>query len=99
MSDLELTELLLVALAGLIGVIYWSLNERISKLENGKVDKDQCALREQQENKAFAAIEKTLDKLDDTFDRKSTDVVGQMSTITSSMENILSELQRKRRTR
>ena len=97
---IEISVLILLIIGALIGVIYRAMlsrftgvHTRIDKLEENKVDKVECKAREKHEDATFGQINQTLNKIESTFDSKSTDVVG-------TMEDILDLLdKRKRRAR
>lgn len=86
----------LMLIGALIGIIYNSLARRITDLEKNKVDESKCKLREKVEDQTFDRIERSLNSLDNTFDRKSKDVVGTMETIAKTMESILQQLPRRK---
>jgi len=98
---IEISILMLLLIAALVGIIYRTLvtrinnvHLRIDKIEENKVDKEQCKLREKHEDETFNKINGTLDKLSSTFADKSTDVLG-------SMEDILEllDIRKRRKTR
>jgi hypothetical protein len=89
----EISILMLLLIGALVGIIYRTLvtrinnvHLRIDKMEESKVDKEQCKLREKHEDEAFNKINGTLEKLDSTFATKSTDVVGTMEDILELLE-------------
>ena len=63
LTDTPAIEIGAGALFALIGVIWAQLNNRMNKLEAGKVDSDHCALKEQLSVSKFDAIETRFDDM------------------------------------